>query len=189
MGAQFAHDGCGRPTSGLFGGVATCGAIRKHRGCVRPRISGAESLTGLIAMDEKWKDILSSLPPKPPRSGLEPYCELIEELRRRGRTYREIAAVLMEKCQMRASRSNIHHFVRVRAQRAQSASRGSVSAHAGEQIDQRRTPATDEVRQRIAAMKQRKGVQQPACVGFDFDPREPLRLRTPGLKIESPEEL
>jgi hypothetical protein len=140
-------------------------------------------------MDEKWKDILSSLPPKPPRSGLEPYCELIEELRRRGRTYREIAAVLMEKCQMRASRSNIHHFVRVRAQRAQSASRGSVSAHAGEQIDQRRTPATDEVRQRIAAMKQRKGVQQPACVGFDFDPREPLRLRTPGLKIESPEEL
>jgi len=65
-----------------------------------------------MAMDEKWNDILSSLPARPPRSRLEPYCELIEELRRRGRTYREITSVLLEKCQVRASRSNIHHFVR-----------------------------------------------------------------------------
>jgi hypothetical protein len=44
-------------------------------------------------MDDKWIDILSSLPPRPARSRLEPYCDLIEELRRRGRTYREITSV------------------------------------------------------------------------------------------------
>jgi hypothetical protein len=162
---------------------------------MRPRIVGAESLTGLIAMDEKWNDILSSLPLKPPRSRLEPYSELIEELRRRGRTYREITSVLLEKCQVRASRSNIHHFVSVRAQRARFgehrvASPPDLHRRASVQgveakIDERRTPATDEVRQRIAALKQRKGVEDPECVGFEFDPREPLRLQKPGLKNAS----
>jgi hypothetical protein len=116
-------------------------------------------------MDDKWIDILSSLPPRPARSRLEPYCDLIEELRRRGRTYREITSVLMEKCQVRASRSNIHHFVSLRAQRARFSEhhvasppdphrRASVQGVEAK-IDERRTPATDEVRQRIAALKQR----------------------------------
>ena len=35
--------------------------------------------------------ILESLPPKSPRSKLEPHRELIRELRRKGRTYREVA--------------------------------------------------------------------------------------------------
>ena len=34
--------------------------------------------------------------PKPPRSRLEPHATLIEEMRRRGWTYREIARVLAE---------------------------------------------------------------------------------------------
>lgn len=34
---------------------------------------------------------LSDLPPKPPRSKLEPHRELIRELRRKGRTYREVS--------------------------------------------------------------------------------------------------
>jgi hypothetical protein len=33
-------------------------------------------------------------------------------------------------------------------------------------IDERRTPTTDEVRQRIEALKQRKGVEDPECVGI-----------------------
>jgi len=37
-------------------------------------------------MDGKFQDILDSLHEKPPRSRLEPYRELIEELRRRERT-------------------------------------------------------------------------------------------------------
>ena len=38
-------------------------------------------------MGGHFQDILDSLPEKPARSRLEPYRELIEELRRRGRTF------------------------------------------------------------------------------------------------------
>jgi hypothetical protein len=53
-------------------------------------------------MDDKFGGLLDSLPEKPPRSRLEPYSELIVELRRRGRTYREIARILAEKCKVQA---------------------------------------------------------------------------------------
>src|SRR5688572_16345823 len=66
-------------------------------------------------MDDKFQDIVDSLPEKPARSRLEPYNELIDELRRRGRTYREIAHILAEKCQLIAGASTIHDFVRVRS--------------------------------------------------------------------------
>jgi len=36
---------------------------------------------------------LHAIPPKPPRSKLEPYCELIRDLRWRSKTYREIARI------------------------------------------------------------------------------------------------
>jgi len=49
-------------------------------------------------MDTDLKKILAELPIKPPRSRLEPYREFIEELRSRGRTYRDIAEILAEKC-------------------------------------------------------------------------------------------
>jgi len=47
-------------------------------------------------MDAKFKEILDGLPDKRPRSRLEPYRELISGLRRRGRTYRDIAHILGE---------------------------------------------------------------------------------------------
>ena len=68
-------------------------------------------------MDEKFQIILSSLPQKAPRSRLEPYRELIDELRERGRTYQEIAQILTEKCQVATSRSAVNDFVRVRKRR------------------------------------------------------------------------
>jgi hypothetical protein len=40
---------------------------------------------------------LSDLPPKPPRSKLEPHRELIRELRRKGRTYREVSRLFAER--------------------------------------------------------------------------------------------
>ena len=76
-------------------------------------------------MDGKLQYILDSLPEKPPRSRLEPYRELIEELRRRGRTYREIAHVLGEKCHLETAVSTIHDFVRVRSANT----RGRAAAH------------------------------------------------------------
>src|SRR6516162_4929908 len=57
-------------------------------------ILNADSLRQAGFMDRKFEDILDTLPEKPPRSRLEPYRELIGELRKRGRTYRDIAGIL-----------------------------------------------------------------------------------------------
>ena len=46
--------------------------------------------------DKKIREIIESLPEKRSRSRLEPYRQLIAELRRLRRTYREIAQVLGE---------------------------------------------------------------------------------------------
>ena len=45
-------------------------------------------------MDAKLQELLDGLPPKGPRSRLEPHLELIREMRKRGRSYREIAQFL-----------------------------------------------------------------------------------------------
>ena len=47
-------------------------------------------------MEDKLTEILNQLPPKPPRSRLDAHAELIEELLKQGRTYKEIAHVLAE---------------------------------------------------------------------------------------------
>ena len=142
-------------------------------------------------MDDKVNEILDRLPPKPPRSRLDPHAALIEELRRRGRTYREIARVLAEDCQVQSSPSNIYYFVRLRAREAKKAKAeqakqnqaGSIGSSkvASAQTTVRNTVAQgnppNDVAQRIAAFKQRK-IPQPASAGFHFDPDEPLRLIT-----------
>jgi hypothetical protein len=58
---------------------------------------------------------LADLPPKSPRSKLEPHRELIRELRRRGRTYRELASIFRERLGLDVAPSTIHLFVKVRA--------------------------------------------------------------------------
>ena len=48
-------------------------------------------------MEDKFLDVLSTVNAKPGRSRLEPYGELVDELRQKGLTCRDIAAVLAEK--------------------------------------------------------------------------------------------
>ena len=147
-------------------------------------------------MDNRLSEILDRLPPKPPRSRLDPHAALIEELRRRGRTYREIARVLAEDCQVQSSPSNIYYFLRLRAREAKQAKARQAkqdqarpfgsSKVASAQTTARNTAAQgslpNDVAKRIAALKQRK-VPQPTSAGFYFDPDEPLRLIT----VEKPE--
>ena len=57
----------------------------------------------------------ADLPPKPPRSKLEPHRELIRELRRKGRTYREVARLFQERLGLYVAPSTLHSFVKVRA--------------------------------------------------------------------------
>ena len=58
---------------------------------------------------------LAGLPPKPPRSKLEPHRELIRELRRKGRTYREVAHLFHDRLGLHVALSTLHSFVKVRA--------------------------------------------------------------------------
>jgi hypothetical protein len=137
-------------------------------------------------MDSEFRNILESLPEKPPRSRLEPYGELIDGLRRRGRTYRDVVEILAEKCQLQVSISTLHDFLRARSRRNRnSARRIAADAMIAKPIPPRaadeesvQKPSGDEVRQRIAAFKARKPVTTPSRDDFHFDPDEPLRLIT-----------
>jgi hypothetical protein len=55
---------------------------------VSPLEPAMEPLPNHLCEPSRLLAELSDLPPKPPRSKLEPHCELIRELRRKGRTYR-----------------------------------------------------------------------------------------------------
>src|SRR5215468_7065590 len=55
--------------------------------------------------------LLQDLPERAIRSGLEPYRELVLELRRRNFSYRQIARLLVERCGFEVSHSTIHDFV------------------------------------------------------------------------------
>jgi IS30 family transposase len=148
-------------------------------------------------MDDNITKILDGLPPRPPRSRLDPHSELIKEMRRRGRTYKEIARVLAETCQVKSSPSNIYYFVRLRARvakrlrqaKAQQAKQiidGRPAVSSNVAFTQTRARGTaprgnppEDIAQRIAAVRNRKPAE-PSPTGFTFDPNEPLRLIDPG---------
>lgn len=72
-------------------------------------------MLGDTAANDDIEAILDKLPPKPPRSKLEPYAELIQELRKRGRSYREIADILTACCGVSTGTHTVYNFVRIRA--------------------------------------------------------------------------
>jgi len=140
-------------------------------------------------MDANLKKLLDELPDKPPRSRLEPYREFIAELRSRGRTYRDIAQILAEKCAVQVTGSGVHDFVRSR-------SRAKVSP---EQISPAKTdeiaagrpivastapvvPSSKELQRKIAALKARNTAAEPVPPGFEYDPDQPLLLKQTNRK-------
>jgi hypothetical protein len=144
-------------------------------------------------MDKPLSEILNAIPPKPPRSKLEPHYELIRELRRRSKTYREIAKILEDNVGLRVDHSTIYDFVRTRARwarpprhgvdqlpprtfangaappesEAKSAVLSSAWAASGEAAD---------AHARIEALKRRKPAFKPADPGFHYEEGAPLRL-------------
>jgi len=145
-------------------------------------------------MDGRFQDILSKVTRKSGRSRLEPYGELIDELRSRGLTYRDISDILTDELQIHVPRSTVNDFVRERSRRRRNAARQisrrvappSPVVHKAAPLQAGQGPSDEEVRQRIAAMKARKPVATPSDNGFYFDPTEPLRLIDPGKR--KPEE-
>jgi hypothetical protein len=73
------------------------------------------SLSTINAESQILAAHLGDLPPKPHRSKLEPHRELIRELRRKGRTYREVAQLFNERLGLYVAPSTLHSFVKVRA--------------------------------------------------------------------------
>jgi hypothetical protein len=67
-------------------------------------------------MDDKIRTVLDHMPEKA-RSKLEPHEDLIRQLRRRGRTYEDIAHFFAEHLDLKVAPSTIHAFVHVRARR------------------------------------------------------------------------
>ena len=133
-------------------------------------------------MDTKFAEILDSLPPKTPRSRLEPYRELIREMRRRGRTYREIAQVLGERCQVKIAPSTVQEFV-IRRTRSKPITRKEIAeqtvAESPAKALSRPTPT--EVQARIQALRQRDhpAAEKASKPVFAYDENEPLRVRQP----------
>lgn len=133
-------------------------------------------------MDAHLNKILAELPIKPPRSRLEPYCEFIEELRSRGRTYRDIAEILAEKCAVQVTASGVHDFVRTRTRaKNRSAGHGTKSnpLPVSKPVAAETSPASasTEVQRKIAALKARNTAPNPGPPAFEYDPDKPLRLK------------
>ena len=135
-------------------------------------------------MDANLKRILDELPCKPPRSRLEPYREFIEALRRRGRTYRDIADILAEKCAVQVTGSGVHDFLRARSRanfrEAESSPTkanqppvsNAVAADAFAAASSR-----EDVQRKIAALKTRNTAVEPGPRRFEYDPDQPLLLK------------
>jgi len=134
-------------------------------------------------MDANLQKLLDELPDKPPRSRLEPYREFIEGLRSRGRTYRDIAEILAEKCAVQVTASGVHDFMRART-RAEDRSAGpgtkSNPFPVGKPVVEETSPASTssgDAQRKIAALKARNVKVEPSPRAFEYNPDEPLRLK------------
>lgn len=115
---------------------------------------------------------LASLPPKPPRSKLEPHRELIRELRRSGRTYREVSRLFADRLGLQVAPSTLHSFVKVRAcHRKQEQFELPAVEGPGTQ-----PPASA----RLAAFKAKPTALESKRSRFVFRENEPLTLSTDG---------
>jgi hypothetical protein len=124
-------------------------------------------------MEPELRTILEYSPQKPPRSKLEPHRELIRELRRKGRTYREVARLFHERLGLHVALSTLHSFVKVRAKHRKRTQFElppvSLAAAAV-------SPGFDSV----AALKAKPAVREAKRARFVFRENEPLTLTTNG---------
>jgi hypothetical protein len=114
---------------------------------------------------------LSDIPPKPPRSKLEPHRELIRELRRKGRTYREIASLFVQRVGFYVAPSTIHSFVKVRARHRKAV-----------QFELPAPPSVEapNASQAVAVLRSKPQVEKSKQPRFVFQESEPLTLTTKG---------
>ena len=123
--------------------------------------------------------LLQDLPERAIRSGLEPYRELVLELRRRSFSYRQIAKLLADRCGLEISHSAIHDFVRKHGAmppRVEPGGSEEPPAASAPSTSPERRGADPSIRERIEALKRQKPAPQVEETGFRFDPAKPLHL-------------
>ena len=123
-------------------------------------------------MEPELQTILESLPEKPYRSKLEPHRELIRELRRKGRTYREVAHLFEERLGLSVAPSTLHSFVKVRAKHRKRTQFELPPA----QLATAESPVLD----RVNAFKAKPVVRTAKPARFIFRENEPLTLISNG---------
>lgn len=145
-------------------------------------------------MEPKFQAILNALPAAPPRSQLEPYCELILEMRKRGRSYRDIARVLAQSLGLRVGTSTINDFVLAQTKstsnRRRTATkdlsvankhsvvlRGTYKSRKDMQGLISNTKALEGTRRHIKEVKDRPPINSKKKPVFEYNPDEPLRLQ------------
>jgi IS30 family transposase len=138
-------------------------------------------------MDEKLRQLIDTMPERPPRSKLEPHAEVIRELRRKRRTYQEIAAFFREHLQLAVAPSTIYEFVKTRARQARKpVSDAEQWVSSGNQASEK--PAASaagiggDARERIRALRHQPVPAKKERPRFAFDPEQPLTLKPQELK-------
>ena len=131
------------------------------------------------SMDPRFEAVLKRLPQKRYRSCLEPYKDLIREMRKRGCCYREIAQVLHEEFGLKVGMSTINDFVLSR----QKSTHGNRESFSGG--DRNRKERIESDRQRKDAQELPRTFQTPSQptlskpalhLPFKYNQDEPLRI-------------
>jgi hypothetical protein len=140
-------------------------------------------------MGETVRTMLHARPAKRRPSKLDPYEGLIRTLRRRGRTYRDIVALLRKHCDIHVGLHAVYHFVQRRAQKEKRPPRehqprghlGRPSPRLAPASSRPTSTVTGDVWTRMAAVKARTAPAPAAAAKeFAYDENEPLQLMTRG---------
>lgn len=139
-------------------------------------------------MDEKFEAILNSLPAKEPRSRLEPFSELITEMRKRGHSYREITQVLKKACGLKVGTSTVNDFVLARSRsraklprtietkKNKRALTGTYKDTKAQESNRRPQKELEGIAKTIKELKDRPLKTHAKKLLFEYNPDEPLRL-------------
>ena len=126
-------------------------------------------------MEPAHQIILESLRQRPLRSKLEPHRDLIRELRRSGRTYREVACLFQERLGLHVALSTLHSFVKVRAKHRK---------RTQFELPPTGLSATESpVLERVAALRTKSAVREAKRARFVFRENEPLTLTDNGGEL------
>ena len=145
-----------------------------------PTADSDEVARAWTSMDAFLRELVAAVPAAPPRSKLEPYYDIIRELRRQRCTYQQVATFFTERLGIRVSPSTVHAFVAVRAKCGRKSPYELPAIDASDQGESQATKPSGE-QDPIAAMKRRRPAAPPHAPRFEYT-EEPLELSSGSKK-------